>query len=151
MCGVGHDLHMRPQGNQNREEHEHDLRTANSGRRDFLKTVVLGTAAAGAATTFFGDVERASLSVPRAAAANLKMAFIQWQPHTVPAAWSKGIEEVPKPQQDDRIRTARRARRVAKHLPRLAKCRTLWEYKFPSELSFPARRKSTALRSTTGS
>jgi ribose transport system substrate-binding protein len=27
------------------------------------------------------------------------MAFIQWQPHTVPAAWSKGIEEVLKPQQ----------------------------------------------------
>jgi ABC-type sugar transport system substrate-binding protein len=27
------------------------------------------------------------------------MAFIQWQPHTVPAAWSKGIEEVLGPQQ----------------------------------------------------
>jgi ribose transport system substrate-binding protein len=27
------------------------------------------------------------------------MAFIQWQPHTVPAAWSKGIEEVLKTQQ----------------------------------------------------
>lgn len=76
-----------------------DLKTADSGRRDFLKTVVLGTAAVGAATTFFGDVERASLSVPKAAAANMKMAFIQWQPHTVPAAWSKGIEEVIKPQQ----------------------------------------------------
>ncbi len=27
------------------------------------------------------------------------MAFIQRQPHTVPAAWSKGIEEVLSPQQ----------------------------------------------------
>jgi hypothetical protein len=35
-----------------------DLKTAKSGRRDFLKTVVLGTAVAGAATTFLGDVER---------------------------------------------------------------------------------------------
>ena len=38
--------------------------------------------------------------MPKAAAAgNQKMAFIQWQPHTVPAAWSKGIEEVLKTQQ----------------------------------------------------
>ena len=27
------------------------------------------------------------------------MAFIQWQPHTVPGAWSEGIEEVLKTQQ----------------------------------------------------
>ncbi len=72
-----------------------------SGRRDFLKSVVLGTAAVGAATTLFSDVESGSLGVPKAAAAseNKKMAFIQWQPHTVPAAWSKGIEEVLKTQQ----------------------------------------------------
>lgn len=70
-----------------------------SGRRDFLKTIVIGSAAVGAATTMFSDVENGSISMPRAAAANLKMAFIQWQPHTVPAAWSKGIEEVLKPQQ----------------------------------------------------
>jgi ABC-type sugar transport system substrate-binding protein len=67
----------------------------------FLKGVVLGTAAVGAATTLFSDVERGSLGVSKAAAAseNKKMAFIQWQPHTVPAAWSKGIEEVLKTQQ----------------------------------------------------
>jgi ribose transport system substrate-binding protein len=47
----------------------------------------------------FGDIENVSITVPKAAAANQKMAFIQWQPHTVPAAWSKGIEEVLKPQQ----------------------------------------------------
>ena len=35
----------------------------------------------------------------RAATGKLSMAFIQWQPHTVPAAWSKGIEEVLKPQE----------------------------------------------------
>ena len=78
-----------------------DLEITSSGRRDFLKGVVLGTAAVGAATTFFSDVESGSLSVAKAVAAseNKKMAFIQWQPHTVPAAWSKGIEEVLKTQQ----------------------------------------------------
>ncbi len=76
-----------------------DNKPANEARRDFLKTVVIGSAAVGAATTMFGDIENASVAVPKAAAANQKMAFIQWQPHTVPAAWSKGIEEVLKPQQ----------------------------------------------------
>lgn len=76
-----------------------DLEIASNGRRDFLKSVVLGSAAIGAAG-LFANVETASVGVPKAAAAgNLKMAFIQWQPHTVPAAWSKGIEEVLKPQQ----------------------------------------------------
>jgi ribose transport system substrate-binding protein len=80
---------------------ERDVTITSSGRRDFLKSVVLGTAAVGAATTLFSDVESGSLGVPKAAAAseNKKMAFIQWQPHTVPAAWSKGIEEVLKTQQ----------------------------------------------------
>jgi len=76
-----------------------DAKPANEARRDFLKTVVIGSAAVGAATTMFGDIENVSVAVPKAAAANQKMAFIQWQPHTVPAAWSKGIEEVLKPQQ----------------------------------------------------
>ena len=72
-----------------------DLEITSNGRRDFLKSVVLDTAAVGAATTLFSDVEGGSLGLPTAAAAdNRKMAFVQWQPHTVPAAWSKGIEEV---------------------------------------------------------
>jgi ABC-type sugar transport system substrate-binding protein len=78
---------------------------AASGRRDFLKSVAFGSAAAtGAASGLFGGfvADNGGLSVPRAHAADqsYKMAFIQWQPHTVPAAWSKGIEEVLKPQQN---------------------------------------------------
>lgn len=78
-----------------------DLEITSSSRRDFLKGVVLGTAAVGAAGTLFSDVEGGTLGVSRANAASesKKMAFIQWQPHTVPAAWSKGIEEVLKTQQ----------------------------------------------------
>jgi ribose transport system substrate-binding protein len=68
-----------------------DLEITSSGRRDFLKSVVLSTAAVGAATTLFNDLEGGNLGVPKAVAAseNKKMALIQWQPHTVPAAWSK--------------------------------------------------------------
>jgi ribose transport system substrate-binding protein len=65
-----------------------------SERREFLKTVALGTAALGASLT---GPEILSSSIGRAQAAtdkNLKMAFIQFLPHTVPAAWSKGIEDV---------------------------------------------------------
>ena len=81
---------------QREEEMKKDMEITSSGRRDFLKGVVIGTAAVGAATTFFSDVETGSFGVTKAVAAsdNKKMAFIQWQPHTVPAAWSKGIEEV---------------------------------------------------------
>jgi hypothetical protein len=73
-------------------------------RRDFLKTSIFGTAAlAGAAGGLFGKFDSATgeLGMTRARAQGMryKMAFIQWQPHTVPAAWSKGIEEVLKPQQ----------------------------------------------------
>jgi ribose transport system substrate-binding protein len=73
-------------------------------RRNFLKTSVLGAAAiAGAAGGLFSRLEPAGvgLGVPatRAEGKRYKMAFIQWQPHTVPAAWSKGIEEVLGPQQ----------------------------------------------------
>ena len=73
-------------------------------RRDFLKTSIFGTAAlAGAAGGLFGRFDSATgeLGITRARAegTRYKMAFIQWQPHTVPAAWSKGIEEVLKPQQ----------------------------------------------------
>lgn len=72
-------------------------------RRDFLKGVVLGSAAlTGAAAGLFGAIDpvtgRAGVSQAHAQD-RYKMAFIQWQPHTVPAAWSKGIEEVLAPQQ----------------------------------------------------
>ena len=90
-----------PPNLQREEDMKEDLEITSSGRRDFLKSVVLGTTALGAATTLFGDMEGRSLGVAKAVAAseNKKMAFIQWQPHTVPAAWSKGIEEVLKTQQ----------------------------------------------------
>ena len=72
------------------------------GRRDFLKSVALGSAAlTSAGSALLGNFDSSGLGVSRARAegARYKMAFIQWQPHTVPAAWSKGIEEVLKPQQ----------------------------------------------------
>jgi ribose transport system substrate-binding protein len=73
-------------------------------RRSFLKAVAVGSAAAaGAAAGLFGTVHAGAptlgVAKARAQAARHKMAFIQWQPHTVPAAWSKGIEEVLAPQQ----------------------------------------------------
>lgn len=76
----------------------------NSDRRNFLKSSMLGSAAmAGAITGLFTRVESVAggpgISQARAQDARYKMAFIQWQPHTVPAAWSKGIEEVLGPQQ----------------------------------------------------
>jgi ABC-type sugar transport system substrate-binding protein len=72
------------------------------GRRDFLKNVALSSAAlTGAGGALLGTFDDDGLGVSRARAegARYKMAFIQWQPHTVPAAWSKGIDEVLKPQQ----------------------------------------------------
>ncbi|MBV8418533.1 MAG: sugar ABC transporter substrate-binding protein [Hyphomicrobiales bacterium] len=62
----------------------------------------MGAAAiASAGTALFQNLDVKGLGVTRAhaEAPRYKMAFIQWQPHTVPAAWSKGIEEVLKPQQ----------------------------------------------------
>lgn len=75
-----------------------------ASRRRFLQGTALGTAAvAGAATGLLADIgnDVRTLGVSRAHAqgSRYKMAFIQWQPHTVPAAWSKGIEEVLGPQQ----------------------------------------------------
>jgi ribose transport system substrate-binding protein len=72
------------------------------GRRNFLKSVALGSAAlTSAGTALLGKFDSSGLGVSRARAegARYRMAFIQWQPHTVPAAWSKGIDEVLKPQQ----------------------------------------------------
>ena len=68
-------------------------------RRDFLKNVVLGSAAlTGAATGLFSklDIARGDLGMAqaRAADARVKMAFVQFQPHTVSTAWSTGIQEV---------------------------------------------------------
>lgn len=73
-------------------------------RRTFLKTVMLGPAAlTGVAGGMFQSLElggrKLGIAEARAEGTRFKMAFIQWQPHTVPAAWSKGIEEVLKPQQ----------------------------------------------------
>ena len=67
------------------------------GRRDFLKSVALGSAAlTGAGSALLGNFESSGLGVSRAHAegTRYKMAFIQWQPHTVPAAWSKGYRQV---------------------------------------------------------
>src|SRR5271165_6134391 len=76
-----------------------------TGRRDFLKSAAIGSAALTVgAGALLGRLDVATgeygVSRARAEAARYKMAFIQWQPHTVPAAWSKGIEEVLKPQQN---------------------------------------------------
>ncbi|WP_068311052.1 sugar ABC transporter substrate-binding protein [Polycladidibacter hongkongensis] len=67
-----------------------------SQRRSFLKGVALGSAALGAGLVS-PSMPVAGLGqqgVARAADGRYKMAFIQWQPHTVPAAWSNGIKEV---------------------------------------------------------
>jgi len=73
-------------------------------RRDFLKTIMLGTAAmGGVATGLFGQLNAgAGLGIAQARAQDTryKMAFIQFMPHTVPAGWSRGIEEVLTPQQN---------------------------------------------------
>ena len=81
-----------------------DTKNLGNDRRGFLKNVVLGSAAlGGAAIGLFGKADLSSglvgVTPAMAADARIKMAFIQWQPHTVPAAWSKGIEEVLKTQQ----------------------------------------------------
>src|ERR671924_465730 len=77
---------------------------ATNDRRRFLKTVMLSSAAlTGATNGMFDSLDIATgelrIAEARAAGTRYKMAFIQWQPHTVPAAWSKGIEEVLTPQQ----------------------------------------------------
>ncbi|TBW40862.1 hypothetical protein EYW49_01540 [Siculibacillus lacustris] len=78
-----------------------EIESVGAHRRNFLKSLALGSAAVGAASAgLFTDVATGTIGVPAArAAGNIKMAFIQWQPHTVSSAWSKGIEEVLKTQQ----------------------------------------------------
>ena len=66
-----------------------------NNRRSFLKTAMLGTAAVGAGVVLPSLPVSENIGVANAASdGKAKMAFIQWQPHTVPNAWSKGIEEV---------------------------------------------------------
>lgn len=80
-------------------------KSATARRRGVLKSMAIGSAMLGtAAAGLFGDVDPGSgaIGLRQARAAGngrIGMAFIQWQPHTVPAAWSKGIEEVLKTQQ----------------------------------------------------
>jgi len=81
-----------------------DNDTTGPSRRSLLRGMMLGGAAvAGAAGGLLADMRPGTrslrMSQARAQDTRYKMAFIQWQPHTVPAAWSKGIEDVLKPQQ----------------------------------------------------
>src|SRR3954447_12065854 len=61
-------------------------------RRDVLRGLALGALSAGATTG--GDLLAGSSGRAFAADKALKMAFIQFQPHTVSTAWAKGIQEV---------------------------------------------------------
>ena len=66
-------------------------------RRNFLKGAMLGSAAlTGAAGALFSKLDAVSgLGVSAARAdERVKMAFVQFQPHTVSTAWSQGISEV---------------------------------------------------------
>ncbi len=68
---------------------------SDEGRRNFLKSMALGSAVMGAgAVTPALPFTKTSGAAMADGHATKKMAFIQWQPHTVPNAWSKGIEEV---------------------------------------------------------
>jgi ABC-type sugar transport system substrate-binding protein len=63
-------------------------------RRSFIKSVGVGAAAAGLSlsTSAFASPAQAPRRIQEGT--RFKMAFIQFMPHTVPAAWSQGIEEV---------------------------------------------------------
>lgn len=72
-----------------------EIEKENNGRRAFLKRVAIGSAAVGAGIVAPSLPLTKSTGAARADGhGQLKMAFIQWMPHTVPNAWSKGIEEV---------------------------------------------------------
>ena len=82
----------------------HDRKRSDGERTPgFSQGRSIGSAALAGAGGLFGrlDLATGEFGVSRGPSrtARYKMAFIQWQPHTVPAAWSKGIEEVLKPQQ----------------------------------------------------
>lgn len=81
-------------------ENSDDQNNSNS-RRNFLKAAALGSAAVSASVIAPALPVVGASSVAMAAAhGSKKMAFIQWMPHTVPNAWSKGIEEVLAVQED---------------------------------------------------
>ncbi len=67
-----------------------------ANRRDVLRSLALGALAAGttAGAVVGGDVVTRSRGRALAADKSFKMAFIQFQPHTVSTAWAKGIQEV---------------------------------------------------------
>ncbi|SMR83612.1 substrate-binding protein domain-containing protein [Aliiroseovarius halocynthiae] len=68
---------------------------SDESRRHFLKSMALGSAVMGASAVAPGlPLTKTSGAAKADGHAKQKMAFIQWQPHTVPNAWSKGIEEV---------------------------------------------------------
>ncbi len=76
-----------------------DVKVPAHSRRNFLKGAMLGSAAlTGAAGGLFSKLDAASgsfgVSAARAADERIKMAFVQFQPHTVSTAWSQGISEV---------------------------------------------------------
>lgn len=72
-------------------------------RRSILKSMALGSAAlTGAATGLMAGIDPITGAMGVSAARadeRVKMAFLQIQPHTVSAGWSKGIEEVLSTQQ----------------------------------------------------
>ena len=69
--------------------------SSTKNRRDILKRFGIGALAAGATVPAVGGLVLTGASGPaRAADKTLKMAFIQFQPHTVSTAWAKGIQEV---------------------------------------------------------
>ncbi len=72
---------------------DNDIGTEGVNRRSFLTTAAIG---AGAMATGALAPEMASVTGAAKAATDgeIRMAFIQFLPHTVPAAWSKGIEDV---------------------------------------------------------
>ena len=73
-----------------------NVQSVRGNRRDVLKSMTLGAIAAGTAATgvLGGGVLTRSQGQARAADKAIKMAFIQYQPHTVSTAWAKGIQEV---------------------------------------------------------
>lgn len=72
-------------------------------RRSILKSMALGSAAlTGAATGLMAGIDPITGAIGVSAARadeRVKMAFLQIQPHTVSAGWSKGIDEVLSTQQ----------------------------------------------------
>jgi len=74
-----------------------------TNRRSILKSMALGSAAlTGAATGLMAGIDPVTGAMGVSAARadeRVKMAFLQIQPHTVSAGWSKGIEEVLSTQQ----------------------------------------------------